>query len=499
MQQAMLLTDFYKISHRRLYPANTQIVYSTWTPRASLLPGVVEVVSFGQQMFIKKYLVSYFNENFFNQPIEKIVADYSRFIKYTLGEQNPETQHIQDLHALGYLPLSIKSLPEGTLVPIRTPMMTIENTNEKFFWLTNYIETLLSSELWGAMTSATIAHEYKKLLIKAAQETGGDLEFVNFQAHDFSMRGMRGIESATTSGMGHLVSFVGTDTMPAIQAMETYYNANIETELVGTSIPASEHSQQCSYNDDMEYFRRTINEVHPSGFVSIVSDGYDFWNVVGNVLPALKADIMKRDGKVVIRPDSGDPVKIICGAGKSAKYFEPFEESTAEERLIEKGLVECLWDIFGGTVNDAGFKVLNSHIGCIYGDSITRQRADEISKQLKEKGFASTNVVYGIGSFTYQYNTRDTFGFAVKSTLTKRNDVEIPIAKDPKTDDGTKKSQKGAVAVYDCGNRISWIDSLSLENAAVFPGNMLQEIFRDGKLLVDESLATIRARLAEKV
>lgn len=489
--QAMLLCDFYKVSHRAMYPEGTELVYSTWTPRASLLPGVTEVVSFGQQMFVKEFLIEYFNENFFSQPISVIIRDYSRFISATLGVAQPDVSHILDLHQLGHLPISIKSIPEGMVVPLRTPMMTIENTDPKFFWVTNYIETLLSTEMWSPMTSATIAHEYKKLLVKAAKDTGGDVGFVDFQGHDFSMRGLEGVHAATKSGMGHLLSFCGTDTIPAIMGMEQYYNANIEKELVGTSIPASEHSIQCAYGDDMVYLDTLLSKVHPSGFVSIVSDGYDFWNVVGTVLPALKDKIMARDGKVVIRPDSGDPVKIICG------------DENATDPLARIGLVSCLWDIFGGTVNGAGYLVLDSHIGCIYGDSITRERAKAISKQLKAKGFASTNVVYGIGSYTYQYNTRDSLGFAVKSTLTKRNGIEIPIFKDPKTDSGTKKSQKGAVAVYETGETVpatlAFTDGLSLEDADQFPGNMLREIFRDGKLLVDESLSTIRERLKQNV
>lgn len=499
-QQAMLLCDFYKVSHRELYPDKTQLVYSSWTPRATYIPEITEVVSFGQQMFVKEFLIEYFNENFFNKQLNHIVHDYKRFITFTLGVQDPDTSHIEALHALGYLPLSIKSLPEGMVVPLRTPMLTIENTLPEFFWLTNYIETLFSAEMWHPMTSATIAHNYKKLLVKAAQETGGDIGFVDFQGHDFSFRGLEGLHAAAKSGAGHLLSFVGTDTIPAILLLEEYYNADITKELVGTSIPATEHSIQCAYGDDMEYFRRTINEVHPSGFVAIVSDGYDFWNVVGNVLPALKADIMKRDGKVVIRPDSGDPVDIICGDDTRNHSRGTTSGTMDENDLIRIGLVEALWNIFGGTVNDASYKVLDSHIGCIYGDSITRERAQRISDKLKAKGFASTNVVYGIGSYTYQYNTRDTFGFAVKSTLTKRNDIEIPICKDPKTDSGTKKSQKGAVMVFqnNCGE-ITWVDNRTLTAVNGYEENLLREIFRDGKLLVDESLSTIRARLKEKV
>ena len=481
-----LLCDFYKISHRAMYPEGTEYVYSTWTPRASRMKGIDEVVVFGQQAFVKSWLMDYFNEHFFARSKESVVNEYKRVIKFTLGVQEPDISHIEDLHDLGYLPLSIKSLPEGTVSPLRVPTMTIVNTHPKFFWLTNYIETLASQELWQAPTSSTIALEYRKILDKYSMETVGNTDFVVFQGHDFSMRGMSSLESSILSGMGHLLSFVGTDTIPAIQGAEILYNANIEKELIGTSIPATEHSIQCSYGDDMEYLEKMLSVIHPNGFVSIVSDGYDFWDVIGRVLPSLKDKIMARKGgpvgdRVVIRPDSGDPVTIVCG------------DPEGKTELERKGAIEALWDIFGGTVTDKGYKVLDSHIGLIYGDAITLRRAEEISQRLKEKGFASINCVYGIGSYTYQYNTRDTFGFALKSTLTVRNGEEIQIFKDPKTDNGIKKSQKGRVAVIKDGDSLRFIDGLSLKDKV--SGDLLVEIFRDGKLLIDDSFSEIRNRL----
>jgi len=477
-----LLADFYKIAHRKMYPEKTEVVYSTWTPRATRMPGVTEVVNFGAQAFIKEYLMEFFQKNFFNRAKTDVVKEYQRLLKHTLGVDNADSSHIEELHDLGYLPLSIKALPEGAVVPLRVPLLTIENTNPKFFWLTNYIETLASCELWQPTTSATIAHEYRKLLDKVALETAGDNSFVMFQGHDFSMRGMGSLHSSIASGMGHLLSFSGTDTIPAIQAAEIYYNANIEKELIGTSIPATEHSIQCAYGDDMAYFENVITKVHPQGFVSVVADGYDFWNVIGNVLPALKEQIMKRDGKLVIRPDSGDPVLIVCGDPNGATELE------------RKGAIEALYETFGGSVNSKGYKALDPHIGLIYGDAITLQRADEITSRLKAKGFASTNVVFGIGSYTYQFNTRDTFGFALKSTLCVIDGQEKQIFKDPKTDNGIKKSQKGRVAVLQENGVYSLVDGLGLKEQVA--GDQLREIFRDGKLVVDDSFSAIRARLA---
>jgi nicotinamide phosphoribosyltransferase len=486
---AMLLCDFYKVSHREMYPEGTETVYSTWTPRASRMKDVDQVVVFGNQAFVRKYLVDFFNENFFGREKEEVVAEYARFIRCTLGVEKPSTQHIEDLHDLGYLPLLIKAVPEGTVVPLRVPALTIQNTNPKFFWLTNYIETLASCELWPCYTAATIAREYRKLLGKYATETVGNTDFVPFQGHDFAMRGMLGMEGSLLTGMGHMTEFAGTDNCPAITAIEYYYDANIEKELIGTSVPATEHSIQCAYGDDMVYLRRMLSEVHPSGIVSIVSDGYDFWDVIARVVPALKAEIMARKGhplgldKVVIRPDSGDPVLIVCG-----------DPSAPKGSLEYKGAVEALYDIFGGTLTEKGYKMLDSHIGLIYGDAITLNRAKEIMERLKTKGFASTNVVFGIGSYTYQYNTRDTFGFALKSTACVINGKEKQIFKCPKTDDGIKKSQRGRVIVYKDGNgQITFKDGFPL--GTELNADLLQPIFKDGELLNQVNFATIRERL----
>ncbi len=487
-----ILCDFYKISHRAMYPQGTEVVYSTWTPRTSRVKGVDNVVVFGTQAFIKEYLLDVFQEHFFNRPKADVINEYKRLIKFTLGDQNPETKHLEELHDLGYLPLSIKALAEGTIVPTRVPMLTIENTDPRFFWLTNFIESLASAELWQPSTSATLAIEYKKLMDKAAQETNPEgAAFTIFQGHDFSMRGMSSLRSGILSGMGHLLSFAGTDTIPAISAAEYYYNANVEKELVGTSVPATEHSIQCAYGDDMMYLRRMLSEVHPSGIVSIVSDGYDFWDVITRVVPALKPEIMARKGgpvgdKVVIRPDSGDPVLIVCG-DPSAPVGSP----------EYKGAVECLYETFGGTLSSTGFKVLDSHIGLIYGDAITLPRCREILERLAAKGFASTNVVFGIGSYTYQFNTRDTFGFALKSTLTVCNGQEVQIFKDPKTDNGVKRSQKGRVVVLKDGDSYTFRDGLGLNDNV--KGDLLREIFRDGKLLIDENFADIRARMVAHI
>ena len=484
----MLLCDFYKISHREQYPSGTEIVYSTWTPRASKIDGVDEVVAFGFQYFVEKFLINWFNEFFFNKSIEEVLYQYKYIIEATLGVRDPPTRHIEELHQTGFLPLEIKAVPEGTRVPIRVPMLTIQNTDKRFFWLTNYIETLASTTLWMPSTSATIAAQYRNILNCYAARTGSNPDFVKFQAHDFSMRGHSSLESGAMSGLGHLTSFVGTDTIPAIHMGMEYYGSDPMRELVGTSIPATEHSVMCAYGqDELTSYAHLLTNVYPTGMVSIVSDTWDFWNVVTNVIGGkyLRDLIMKRDGKVVIRPDSGDPVKILCGDPES------------NDPAAHDGLVKVLWHIFGGKLNAAGYMELCPKIGAIYGDAITLDRCAEICYRLQQKGFASTNVVFGVGSFSYQYQTRDTFGFALKSTLCKINGEEKQIFKNPKTDDGTKKSQKGAVAVYRTPyGHIRYLDGMTLEQAEHSSnGNILETIFRNGKAYNRTTLQGVRRKL----
>ena len=475
-----LLTDYYKVGHVFQYPAGTTLVYSNLTPRKSRMDDVDEMVFFGLQYFIKEYLNGYFNKNFFNLPKEKVMHEYKRRITTSLGGL-PTYEHIEKLHDLGYLPIEIKALPEGSRVPMRVPCITIANTIPEFYWLTNFLETILSAIIWQPCTSATIAYEYRKLLNHYADETGMPAEFVQWQGHDFSFRGMSSLESAVLSGMGHLLSFTGTDTIPAIDALEEYYGANADDELIGGSVAATEHSVMCSGSKDgeLETFKRLITEVYPAGIVSIVSDTWDLWKVCTGYVSALKEFILQRDGKVVIRPDSGDPVKIICG--------DPDGKTEAER----KGVVELLWDVFGGTITGKGYKLLDNHIGAIYGDSINLQRADAICKGLQQKGFAS-QVVFGIGSYTYQFNTRDTFGMAMKATYVEVNGEGREIFKNPVTDDGTKKSATGLLQVkleddkYVLYDKVCWNEEKE---------SALQTVFKDGKLLKEISLKEIRERL----
>ncbi|WP_397364658.1 nicotinate phosphoribosyltransferase [Olleya sp. R77988] len=478
----LLYTDGYKVDHRRQYPDKTTLVYSNWTPRMSRIKDVDQVVFFGLQYFIKKYMIADFNINFFNQPKSEVCKKYQRRINNYLGENNVGIKHIEDLHDLGYLPMLIKALPEGVSVPIRVPMLTMYNTKAEFFWLTNYFETILSTTLWLPCNSATIAKQYRKILDQYAQQTSSVPEFVDWQGHDFSMRGMGGLEAAIVSSAGHLLSFTGTDTIPTIDFLEDYYNANSDTDLIGGSVAATEHSVMCmgTNTGEQETFKRLISEVYPNGIVSIVSDTWDLWKVLTEYLPNLKNEVLARNGKVVIRPDSGDPADIICG------------NPNGKTEAAKKGVIQLLWEIFGGTTNAKGYKELDSHIGAIYGDSITIERATNICERLKQNGFASTNVVLGIGSFTYQYNTRDTFGFAMKATYGEVDGEAREIYKNPITDDGTKKSAKGLIKIEKQNGNYKLVDQVSWEEEQK---GELKEVFKDGKLLIDDSLTEIRKRI----
>lgn len=237
-----ILIDGYKVGHIHQYPKNTEIIFSNLTARSTRRPSTDKVVFAGLQYFVKEYLIKQWNENFFHKPIEEVVHKFNRRINNYIVPNNVGDQHIRDLHELGYLPIVILALPEGTEHPIKVPSLVIWNTDERFGWLTNYLETILSTSIWGPCTSATTAHQYKKLLMKYAAETVGDTSFVQWQGHDFSFRGMYGLEAACMSGAAHLFSFTGTDTVPAIDFLEQYYNADCEKELIGGSVAATEHS-----------------------------------------------------------------------------------------------------------------------------------------------------------------------------------------------------------------------------------------------------------------
>ena len=512
MKETILLTDGYKLGHHFQYPKGTEMVYSNWTPRScKYFPEASEgSVVFGIQYLVKEYLIKQFNENFFNLPKEQAIKEFHDRVDNFVGISNVGIEHIEALYDLGYLPIEIKALPEGSVCPIRVPMMTIKNTLPEFFWLTNYLETLISSVLWLPCTSATSARLYKKELKRHAKRTSfpGDVN-IGFACHDFSMRGMAGIEAAIVSGMAHMTSFCGSETIPAIRAVEEYYNADSSKELVAATVPATEHSVMCAggKEDELETFRRLICEVYPNGIVSIVSDTWDFWQVVEDFLPKLKKEIMARDGRVVIRPDSGDPVDIICGLRTNPHFntriveghyyccYAPFDIDSEYVEISEGqyyGAYYMLGKIFGWNTTDTGFRYPSTKIGLLYGDSITLERQKQIYLRLEGAGMAACNLVLGVGSFTYQFKSRDSLGFAVKATACKINGELKEIFKQPKTDDGTKNSLKGLITIYEENGTYVAKDCVS--EAEEMEG-ALEPVFVNGSLVQDYSLSEIRERI----
>lgn len=528
-KEAILFTDGYKLDHRRQYPEGTEMVYANMTPRScNWYPEAEDgAVVFGLQYLIKEYLTKRFNEDFFNRPKDEVVNEFARRVNTFLGKNGVGTKHIEELHDLGYLPIRIKALPEGSLCPMRVPMLTIQNTHPDFFWLTNYLETLISTELWLPCTSATTARLFKKELMRHAEKTGTKGIITGFNIHDFSMRGMGGVESAVMSGMGHMTSFCGSETLPAIAAVEEYYNADAEKELIAGTVPATEHSVMEAGGKETEYdtYKRLLTQVYPEGFVSIVSDTWDFWKVMTETIPSLKDVIMQRDGRFVVRPDSGEPIDIICGiesnfiynyngkkyydsaarwSGSSSLYsdyeramhdhihdgtLDKYEVSDAEI----KGAYELLLDTFGYSVNGKGYKVLDTHVGLIYGDSITLWKQKEIYRILENKGIAATNIVLGVGSYSYQLKSRDSLGFAVKTTAVRINGELIEVFKSPKTDRGIKKSLKGLLRVdKDENGKFYVTDRVSEEDEK---GGELVTVFEDGKLVREISLEEIRTNV----
>ncbi|MBR7783843.1 nicotinate phosphoribosyltransferase [Undibacterium luofuense] len=538
--QPFHLADFYKTGHPAMYPAETTRLVANFTPRsakhAPVLPQLFDhkVVWFGLQGFIQEFLIDLFQREFFDLPVEQAVSKYRRRMDTALGAGAVPVSRLEALHGLGYLPLEIRSVPEGARVDMKVPPVIFMNTHPDFPWIATYIETLFSCEMWKPATVATLAFEFRKLLLHFAERTGTDTEFVNWQGHDFSMRGMSGVHSAMRCGAAHLLSFWGTDTIPALDYLEDYYGGNADQELLGGSIPASEHSvmalrilltlqqlrAQEAYRDtdeknlrriaECEVIRRFVTQDYPSGMVSLVSDTFDFWNVITVIAPALREDIMQRqpdalgNAKVVFRPDSGDPVRILTGydaselessGGVPVRNADGSYTLKAGQQISDaerKGAVECLWETFGGTMTAKGYRLLDSHVGLIYGDSITLERARDIMLRLEAKGFASGNVVFGIGSFVYGMNTRDTFGFAMKAIYAEVGDTAVEIYKDPATDDGTKKSARGLIRVeYENDHYVLY----EQQSEQQFAGGVLEPVFRDGKLLKTQTIAEIRQRL----
>ena len=492
---ALLLSDTYKQVHRDLYPSNIKKLTSYWVPRKSMFNPDGEynkMVFFGLQAFIQEYLINYFNDNFFNKPIGELLFTYKKYMNVQLGKGNYKTDYIEKLHRLGYLPLEINALPEGSLVNMNIPCIEVTNTHEDFAWLVQWVECILQAELWKMCNHATIGNFYYRLAKDFYNQTvDNDVDPRNAFA-DFGMRGMSCMNEATRCSAAWLLSSNKTSSIPALPYIDEYYDAECSKNHIGVGAISTEHSVMgANYaldGDERTFVKRLLTEIYPNASFSMVSDTYDYWNMVENIIPSLKEEILNHNGKLLIRPDSGDQ----------------FETTV--------NTIYKLWDVFGGTINSKGYKVLNPHIGVILGDGSTLHTVRRIWAELKDKGFAANNVIFGVGAFCFTaifegdkmvVNTRDTYSIAQKATYGIFGNQELFIYKDPKTDTKKlKKSHKGLVFVEETNDGFKYTDGLTQfeYNMMVINDhkNAMRTVFKDGKEYNRENFITIRERLAKQ-
>lgn len=479
----MLLMDFYKAVHSDMLNSKMTKSMSYYTPRMSRVGRWNKVVMFGLQMFCKTWLIDYFNDYFFNMPKDEVVGEYKRVLDASLGAGIYDYHKIEKLHDLGYLPIEIIALPEGTVVPVHVPMFGITNTHPDFAWLPQALESLISAEMWYPQITATVGKTYREIVNKYYDITCEDNVSRERALGAFDFRGDMCVDAALKAGAGWCMSFVNTATVPVIPYLEEMFNADCTKEEVAFGAVSTEHFVMCSNyavdGDEETFLRKMLTELYPDTSFSCVLDSYDYWNVIDNVLPKLHREIMEHNGCMLMRGDSGDCVEVVT-------------------KTVFK-----LWEQFGGTVNSKGYKVLDPHVKAIYGDSITVQRCEEIYQILMENGFACSNVALGVGSFSMhcieENNvlkpfTRDTFSSCIKACYAEVDGKCYPIFKNPK-DGGFKKSQKGLCYVYRNENgELAYKDEYTSEN--IPDGNLLETVFKDGKLIKEYTLKEIRERLA---
>ena len=564
------------------YRDNITHFTSYLTPRGSRFQSIDKMVVFGIANFVNEYLFKGFNEEFFNVewPVvrNEVVEVLEKGLGYPQRLVNNTLVKIGALHNLGYLPIEINGLPEGSICPMQVPAIEIRSTDFAFAWVAQSIESLLSCEFWHPTMSATIAHEYAKIA-KAAYDKTTNADYRTAMC-DFSMRGQESYESAVASGAGFLTSFYNCSTVESRYYIKRNYVHGDEVRVNG--LTSTEHSVMCSdfslCGDERETLKRLLTEVYPDVSFSAVSDSYDFWHLVTEILPTLKEEIENHKGFIGIRHDSDEPVHALCGircinlndilvCDEEVNSFEDFEDlayeiinddfrfTKKEERVYieytfgnknyhgvfdvipyvaevdtdgcewiryeinllekertpeDKGLVEVLYELFGGEKNDKGYIVVNPKVKAVYGDSITIPRAKEIYNRLEKKGFAANNVSLGVGSFSMECLeedgvlkpfTRDSFSIAVKATYGKKRiadgEVGFPIFKDPKGCEG-KKSLKGLCRVVKEDGEFKVIQNLTEETYNAYQTHEMVNYFKDGKP-VKYSFEDVRNRLEEAI
>ncbi len=453
----ILNSDSYKTSHWLQYPPDSEYMSSYVEARS----GNYEVLFFGLQAFIKEYL---------HAPITMAHIDEAEAVisAHGLPFNRVGWERLVDKHG-GYLPIRIQALPEGSIVPVSNVVCQIVNTDPEFYWLPSYLETTLLRAIWYPSTVASLSY-YCKNIIKAALEKSADnTDSLPFKLHDFGARGASSMESVALGSLANLVNFSGTDSMTALVAASRWYG--MDKEMPAFSIPAAEHSTMTAWGRERETqaYENMLDQFGGAGhIVAVVSDSYDLWNAIDNIWgDALKEKVETMGGTLVIRPDSGDPAKVV---------------REALERLAVK---------FGTSTNSKGYKMLPDYVRLIQGDGINPQSLGKILDTIMEAGFSAENVTFGMGGGLLQQVTRDTMSWAMKASAIQINGEWIDIFKDPITS-RAKRSKKGRLAlIKNDDGTLQTVKESSLANAA---DNLLRDVFVDGQLLVDDSLTTIRER-----
>jgi len=457
LDDLLLLADSYKVSHWLQYPPGTERVYSYFESRGGEYS---ETVFFGLQYVLRERLTGAVVTRDRIDEAERLLAAH-------LGDarifNRGGWQHILDRHG-GRLPVSIRAVPEGTVVPSSNVLMTVENTDPSCFWLTSYLETLLV-QTWYPATVATQSREMKRILLRYLEDTG-DPSLVAFKLHDFGFRGVSSVESAALGGAAHLVNFAGTDTLPALAVAREIYGE----EMAGFSIPAAEHSTMTAWGREGEAAAmRNVLHRFPTGTVACVSDSYDVFRACAEVWGGeLRGEVLARDGTLVVRPDSGDPPSVVVR------------------------VLETLGERLGAQRNDKGYRVLDPHVRVIQGDGVDRESLHAVLEAMKRAGWSADNVAFGCGGGLLQRLHRDTCGFAFKCSSIVVDGIERDVWKDPATDPG-KRSKAGRLALVRRGETLVTVRA----DAAAGSADELVEVFRDGEIRRTWTFAEVRERAAQ--
>lgn len=458
MNNIILSADSYKFSHYKQYPPKTTKVFAYIESRGGKYPANLFV---GLQIFIKERLL---------RPITK--EDVMEAKEYVTKHMGPDLFNEEGWMTIvnefaGKLPVEIKAVPEGTLVPTGNVLVTIENTDPRFFWLVSFLETALLRAVWYPTTVATNSWSSKQVIKRYLEETG-DPSLINFKLHDFGARGVSSSESAGIGGLAHLVNFMGTDTVEALVYAREYYGE----DMAGFSIPASEHSTMTSWggrNGEVVAMRNMLEQyAKPGALLACVSDSYDIFNAVENLWGGeLKQEVIDSGATLVIRPDSGDPASVVLRV----------------VTLIDK--------TFGSVVNDKGYKVLNN-VRVIQGDGIVTESIAEILSVLKTAGYSADNVAFGQGGGLLQQVNRDTSKFAMKTSAAEIDGEWIDVFKDPITDSG-KRSKKGRITLFRNSETGEFTTGRIGEGNNPYIEDVMVTVFKNGELMKDYTLSEVRA------